>query len=383
MAVATLKSLHLHLRLIENASELKRKMPASSNPRTMKDGVSEMSKLVGLDPAAFKDPQNLAALVGAQRFVMIWGEPSLTDHVARVFDSSRMLLTVLIDPKHYENVAPGQMGPTSGTAHPQATAKASRATGLAELNHEPPITHPSSNPELETPLDSLKPLLSGNTTLTCRLFRALFEHMLGFASSSSAQQGNVLLVSELTGSREHSRSFLSTAMFILGAEVDRDNLLSFMMQQGLFGMSIFEHMLRNRDYCDAFHAFRRLERAFVGSPAAEEAQLRNRLDQFNAQFGGKPYGAKIFEADEHDKAKIDAYLAATDLLEAMALTPWCISLNKAVSVAGSYSIRSVSTLAKHFERFAHGEITQEQTNREIADHLMAFARQFSADSKPV
>jgi hypothetical protein len=382
MARATLRSLHLYLRLIENTSELKRKMPTSSNPRTMKDGMFEMSRLVGIDPAAFKDPQNIAALVGAQRFVMIWGEPSLTDHVARVFDSSRVLLTVLIDPKHFENVAPGQMGPTSGTAHQQTTASAGASTGWAHSKQEPPGTHASSNPELEPPLDSLKALLSGNTTLICRLFRALFEHMLGFASSSSAQQGNVLLVSELTGSREHSRSFLSTAMFILGAEVDRDNLLSFMMEQGLFGMSIFEHMLQNRDYCDGFYAFRRLERAFMGPPAAEEALLRNRLDRFNAQFGGKPYGAKLFEADEQDKAKIDAYLGATDLLEAMALTPWCISLNKAVSVAGSYSIRSVATLANHFERFAHGETTKEQTNKEIADHLLAFARQFSADSKP-
>ena len=157
--------------------------------------------------------------------------------------------------------------------------------------------------------------------------------------------------------------------------------MSFMMQQGLFGMSIFEHMLQNRDYCEAFLAFRRLERAFMGSPAAEAAQLRNWLDKFNAQFGGKPYGAKIFEADGQDKAKIDAYLAATDLLEAMALTPWSMSLNKAVSIASSYSIRSVSTIAGHFERFGKGEVTREQANREIADHLLAFARQFLADLK--
>ena len=158
--------------------------------------------------------------------------------------------------------------------------------------------------------------------------------------------------------------------------------MSFMMQQGLFGMPIFEHMLQNRDYCEAFHSFRRLERAFMGSPAAEEAHLRNRLDKFNAQFGGKPYGAKIFEADEQDKAKIDAYLAATDLLEAMALTPWCMSLNKAVSIASSNSVRSVSIIASHFERFGRGELTKERANQEIADHLLAFARQFSADTKP-
>ena len=134
--------------------------------------------------------------------------------------------------------------------------------------------------------------------------------------------------------------------------------------------------------CEAFQSFRRLERAFMGSPAVEEAQLRNSLDKFNAQFGGRPYGAKIFEAHEQDKAKIDAYLAASDLLEAMALTPWCISLNNAVSVASSNSVRSPSSIASHFERFGRGGVTKDQANREIADHLFAFARQFSADTKP-
>src|ERR1041385_7676136 len=158
--------------------------------------------------------------------------------------------------------------------------------------------------------------------------------------------------------------------------------MSFLMQQGLFGMPLFEHMLQNRDYCEAFHSFRRLERAFIGSPAAEEGQLRNRLHKINEQFGGKPYAAKIFEIDSQDKAKIDAYLAATDLVEALALTPWSMSLNNAVSVASSYSIRSVSTIASHFERLAKGETTKDQANKEISDHLLAFARQFSADSNP-
>ena len=97
--------------------------------------------------------------------------------------------------------------------------------------------------------------------------------------------------------------FSPPLLFVLGTEIDRENLMSFMMQQGLFGMPIFEHLLQNRDYCDAFHTFRRLERAFMGPPAAEEAQLRNRLDKFNAQFGGKPYGEKIFEADEQEKPR--------------------------------------------------------------------------------
>ena len=291
-----------------------------------------------------------------------------------------VLLTVLIGPPQPENAAGAHvMAPPLS----RAGAMAALSPGWAQPKGEPPAALASSNRRSRKPRStSLKPLLSGNVPLTCRLFRALFEHMLGFALRSSAPQGSVSLVNDLTGSKEHSRSFLSTALFILGAEIDRDHLMSFMMQQGLFGMPIFEHMLQNRDYCEAFYSFRRLERAFMGSPAAEEAQLRNRLDKFNAQFGGKPYGAKIFEADEQDKAKIDAYLAATDLLEAMALTPWCMSLNKAVSVASSNSIRSVSIIASHFERFGRGEVTKERANQEIADHLLAFARQFSADTKP-
>lgn len=378
MAVVTLKFLHHQLKLLENASELKRLLATSSNPRTFKEGLSETSQLVGIDEAVFQDPQHIAALIGAQRFIMIGGEPSVTDHVARVFDSSRLLLTVLIDSAHFENPTVEQIG----AGHRQGGAMAALEPSWARPTSETPAAPAQPNAEPETSLDSLKSLLSGNAPLTCRLFRALFEHLLGFASQSSAQPGNVSLVNELTGSKEHGRSFLSTALFILGTEIDRDHLMSFMMEQGLFGMPLFEHLLQNRDYCEAFHSFRRLERAFMGSPVTEEAQLRNRLDTFNAQFGGKPYGAKLFEADEQDKARIDAYLAATDLLEAMALTPWCLSLNHAVSVASSNSVRSASVIARHFERFGRGEITKEQANSEIADHLLAFARQFSADTKP-
>ncbi|MGA3284387.1 MAG: hypothetical protein ABSD57_08015 [Verrucomicrobiota bacterium] len=380
MAVATLKSLHTYLRLLENSSELKRRMPTSSTPRTLKEGLYEISKLVGIDNVAFKDPQNIAAVIGPQRFVMIWGEPSITEHVARVFDSSKVLMTVLIDPLRFEKTASGQLGPTTGTAQQQTAAKTLSAS-WAQLKAESSGAQAQLNPEPETALESLKPLLAGNTALTCKLFRALFEHMLGFVSPSSAQQGSATLVNELTGSKEHSRSFLSTAMFILGAEVDYDNLTSFMMEQGLFGIPIFEHLLQNQDYCEAYYAFRRLERAFIGSPAEEEKQLRNRIDKLNAQFEGKPCDEKMFEAGEQDKARVDAHLAAVDVLEVMALTPLSISLNHSIAAASSNSVRSMKIIARHFERFADGEETKEQANKEIADHLLAFARQFSADNK--
>ena len=378
MSTITLKSLHNYLRLLENPSELKRRLPASSNPRTLKEGLYEMSRLVGADEAVFKDAQTIAALIGAQRFVMIWGEPSVTDHVARVFDNSRLLLTGLVSAVGVESATVGQ--PATGPQ--QGGAMAALSPGWTQHKTEPSAAQAQPGAEPESRLDSLKPLLSGNTPLTCRLFRAVFEHMLGFALQSSTPQGGASLVNDLTGSKEHSRSFLSTALFILGAEVEPDHLMSFMMQQGLFGMPIFEHLLQNRDYCEAFHSFRRVERAFMGSSAAEEAQLRNRFDKLNAQFGGKPCGAKILETDELDKEKLDAHLAATDLLEALALTPWCMSLTNAVSVDSSNSVRSASIIAGHFERFAGDKATKDRTNQEIADHLLAFARQFSADTKP-
>ena len=347
MAEATLKSLHKYLRLIENTSELKRRLPASSNQRSLKDGLFDIGKLAGLNDGAFKDPQNIAAVIGPQRFVLIWGEPSVNAHVARIFDGSKVLLTVLIDSGRIE-----------------------QATGIGG----------SSNHDQGNALESLKPLLAGNLKLTCRLFRALFEHMLGFASPSIAQQGSATLINELTGSKEYGRSFLATAMFILGAEIDRENLMSFMLEQGLFGLQLFEHLLQNRDYCDAFYTFRKLERVFVGSPAEEEKQLRSRMDRFNEQFGGKPGDVRMFETNDQNKARIDAHLAAVDLLEAMALTPFNLCLNNAIAAAPSNTVRSMKILARHFERFADGTETKEQANREIADHLLAFARQFSADS---
>jgi hypothetical protein len=347
MAAATLKSLHKYLRLIENASELKRRLPASSNPRSLKEGLSDIGKLVGLDAAAFKDPQNIAAVIGPQRFVIIWGEPSVTAHVARIFDGSKVLLAVLIDSGQIE-----------------------RATGVGGL----------SSPNQEVALESLKPLLAGNVALTSRLFRALFEHMLGFAAPAIAQQGSTTLVNELTGSREHGRSFLATAMFILGAEIDRENLMSFMLEQGLFGLQLFEHLLQNREYCDTFYTFRKLERVFMGSPPEEEKQLRNRMDRFNEQFGGKPGDVRMFETNDQNKARVDAHLAAVDLLEAMALTPLSLCLHNSITAAPSNTVRFMKILARQFERFAGGQETREEANQEIAGHLLAFARQFSADS---
>ena len=65
----------------------------------------------------------------------------------------------------------------------------------------------------------------------------------------------------------------------------------------------------------------------------------------------------------------------------MALTPLSRCLNNSIATASSNAVRSMEIMTRHFERFADGEETKEQANKEIADHLLAFARQFSADNK--
>jgi hypothetical protein len=327
-----------------------------------------------------QDPRSIAAAIGLQRFVMIWGEPSVTAHVARIFDSSKVLFTVLIDHGHFERSATGQASSHPGPVHQQTPIKASPASWAQQKTESPSSSSPP-NLERESALENLKLLMAGNATLSCRLFRVLFEHMLGSASQASAQQGSAFLVNELAGSKEHGRSFLATAMFVLGTEIDRENLMPFLLAQGLFGIPILEQLLQNREYCDAYYSFRRLERAFLASPGEEETQLMTRIDDLNAQFGGKPCGLKLFDGENPDKALVDAHLAAADLLEAMALTSWSLSLNNAIAIDPSNSIRSIRIIARHFERFANGAATKEQANKEIADHLLAFARQFCADSK--
>jgi hypothetical protein len=380
MAITTLKSLYAFLRLLENTSELKRRMSSSSSQRSVKESLSEISKLAGIDNASFRDPKNIAALIGSQRFVMIGGEPSVTTHVARIFDCTKSLFNVLINPGDSESTEAGQPSAYSGPAHQQTGVK-TLAASWANPPAVSPEAKPASNLGQEIVLQSLSPLIAGNMVLTARLFRALFEHILGFASPSSAQQEGVVLMNELTGNKAHARSFLATALFMMGAEIDRENLMSFMLDQGLFGMQVFEHLLQNRDFYAAYYVFRRLERAFVASAGEEEKQLKLRLDQFNAQFGGSPCEANVFEAAGQGKASIDAHLAALDLLEAIALTPLSMVLINSIAADSTYSVRSLKIIALHFERFANGEETVEKANREISDHLLAFACQFSTESK--
>ena len=378
MALVTLKSCHTYLKQLENAAELKRKMPASSNPRTLKEGLYEMTRLLGLEEDAFAQTEQLAALMGGQRFVMIAGEASVTDAVARVFDGSRLLLTVLIDPTHFATPTGGQ----AGAGHQQGGALAARASAPAPAKGESLATFPEPAAGPELPLDSLKPLLAGNTPLTCHLFRVLFEHLLAGASPAGVQASSVSLVNDLVVNKEQSRTILATALFVLGGEIDPANLMPFLMQQGLFGLPAFEHLVHGRNYCDAFYAFRHLERVFLASPETEETQLRSRLDRLNARLGARPCGERLFEVAIPDKAKVDSWLAAVDLLEAMALTPWSVGLRQAVSIDASHALRSASAIAGHFERFARGEVAKDPTNLNIADHLLAFARQFSADRQP-
>jgi hypothetical protein len=380
MSPVTLKSLHAYLKLLENAAELKRKMPSPSNQRSMKEGWSEMGKLMGVDAVSLQDPQSIAASIGQQRFVTIWGEPSISGHVARIFESAKLLFTVLIDQGHVDRQAAPSPGSSSAPAPQYASGRPLSATG-AHSNAQSSPASAQSAPGRDVPLDSLKPLLEGNAALASRLFRVLFEHLLCSASQSSARQGGGTLINELAGSKEHGRAFLASAMFVLGTEVDRENLMPFLLAQGLYGMPILEQLLQNREYCDAYYNFRKLERAFPAPPDEEELRLTTRIDALNAQFGGKPCGMKLFEGNNPDKATGDAHLAAADLLEALALTSWSLSLNNAVAIDSSNSVRSIKIIARHFEGFARGTETKEHADQEIADHLLAFAGQFSADSK--
>ena len=141
MAAVTLKSLHTFLKLLENAAELKRRLPTSTNPKSLKEGLYETSRLASVDESVFIDPQRIASLIGAQRFVMIWGEPSATDQVARIFDSSRVLLTMLVSPVHFENPTVGQ----TGTGHQQGGAMAARATSWAQSKSEWPAGRAPAN----------------------------------------------------------------------------------------------------------------------------------------------------------------------------------------------------------------------------------------------
>jgi hypothetical protein len=65
MTTVTLKSLYNYLRVLENASELKRRLPAASNPRTLKEGLYEMSSQieVGSRSGRFNPSQLLIHLI--------------------------------------------------------------------------------------------------------------------------------------------------------------------------------------------------------------------------------------------------------------------------------------------------------------------------------
>lgn len=382
MAATTLKSLHFFLRLLENAPELQRRMPTSAQPhRTIKESMFEFGRLLGMEASLHQDPRYWAAILGPQRLVIMSGQPSVTEHIHRVFESSKVLLTVLIDPSHFVKASPGSMGQAPG-AHPQYPSKPTTATGSLASKPDGDTTSPPAKPASENALESLKPVLLNNLPLTCRLFKALFEHMLGFASPPGTQPTSSLLVNELTSRKEHNKIFLSTAVYILGLELDPDNLVPFMLEQDLLGIHIFELLLRNRDFCDAYYLYRRLERAFIGSPADEESQLRERIGRFSARFGEKPLNDAPLELTQEDKVRVNAHQAAIDLMEAMTFTPWRVSLVRAITQSPSHCHRSIKTIATHFERFAHGTESKEQANQEIARHLLAFSWQFLNDPQP-
>ena len=126
-----------------------------------------------------------------------------TAHVARIFDSSRALWTVLIDSGQLEaNGAPAPSTPDPVYQHtvskPALTPGSNSAAAVA-----------LSKPAQETPLQNLKSILEGHTQLACRIFRVLFEHMLGFASPSATPHDPAGPAYDLTGSKEHGKALLA------------------------------------------------------------------------------------------------------------------------------------------------------------------------------
>ena len=82
----------------------------------------------------------------------------------------------------------------------------------------------------------------------------------------------------------------------------------------------------------------------------------------------------MFEANDQHKARVDSHLAAADLLEAIALARWGISLSNSSAAGTSNSLRSLKIIARQFELLAAGKESKEEANKEIAGHLLAFER---------
>lgn len=370
----TLKALHTYLRILGNAAEIKRKTPASSTPRTLKDGLLEISKLVGVDAAEFRKEETVAALVGRQRFAMMGGDASVSDRVLRICDSTRALVTVLIDPTRFDKAPGTASGPMSGSGYQEQGGKAATPSWASVK----PNAAPAGNvAEPEMVLESLKPMLAENLPLTASLYRALFEQALAITAPVTASNAPTSSAGDFNGSKEHGRCMMSTAMYVLGSAVAPDGLDAFMAEQGLFSLPLFEHLLQHQDFCEAFHSYRHLERAFIGTPEAEEASLQARLALLTGIVPGTMQLPAIFTVETLDKDAVDAHVAAADVLEAMSLTALGISLKHAAAMDPLNVLRSLRCIASIFQNRAKAHDGKIHANQEIVDHLLAFGRQFA------
>lgn len=384
MADITLKALYTYLRILGNAAEIKRKTPASSTPRTLKDGLLEISKLVGVDAVEFRKEETVAALIGGQRFVMMGGEASVNERVLRICDGTRALVMVLIDPTRFDKAPTTASGSMSGSGFQEQGGKPVTPS-WASVKPNAAATANAVEPEMV--LESLKPLLAGNLALTARLYRALFEQSLAITAPVTASSPTTSTTGEFNGSKEHGRCMMSTAMYVLGSAVAPEGLDAFMAEQGLFSLPLFEHLLQHQDFCDAFYSYRHLERAFIGTREAEEAFLQAKLALLTGTTLAASELPVILSQDVIDKATVDAHVAAADVLESVSLTALGISMRHAAAMDPSHLLQSLRRIAQIFltrGKFQDGKIL---ANQEIVDHLLAFGRQFAkapaAPERPV
>lgn len=377
MSELNLKTLHTYLRFFENPAEVKRKLPNTHAQRTLKEGVTDIGRLIGqqLNP----DPETLGKLIGPQRFGVVYGEPSTTDLVLHCFDTAKIAFTVLVDPSHYEATMPQTRahGIQPGVFHPAQPRPSQPYPGTPPTHRPGEYDEHEGLKEGKATVQHLRDYLAQNPHLGLALFRIVFEHTLGASTQASVQAGPLAHASELLGRRENTRVLIADTFYLLGRHIEPEHVTRYMVEHNLLGMHTLEHKFLTRDYCTAFYVFQKLRRVFVDSPAEEEARLRARINQLNCALGGAPTDARLFELSNHDKVKIDALHAATDLIEALAHTVMGSCLGRAATAANSNCLRLIKGIATHFERFGTRQEPPEVANREIGEILFGFAVQFS------
>jgi len=366
MNTPDLKTIYTWLRFLENPAEVKRKLPTALTQRPLKEGLLDVVRLLG---GVTPGPQLLSELIGEHRFGLFHNELSAMDAVAHAFETARIIFTIVIDPNHFETAQPTRPGITQPTP-PKQTAP----LGIpADRMH----TTPEGKTE-EPGIATIRQCLSTKPELGVRLFRVIFEFVLGTTSSVSIQSGALTHANELLGRRDVARVFLADAIYILGilAGFTPEEVTCFMAEHHLLGVNLLEHKLLNRDYCNAYYQFRKLRRAFSGPAEVEEARLKARVEKLLSQCGGSWTSKTLLEGGEVDKIHIDSCDAAIDLVEVLSMTVMSSCFRNAMKTDGDVCEGLIRSLAVGFKKFAYRQQPSEVVNRELGELLFAFGMQY-------